>query len=135
MHDIIQARTKLEDKDLREAIPSANKQRTNLPMSIFREKVYALAKLIPRGKVVTYAQLAALAGAPGAARAVGTCMKNNPDLSTIPCHRVIASDGGLGGYSSGQGLLTKLALLKKEGVHFISNRQVDLAASQWRPEA
>lgn len=97
----------------------------------FRDKVYSLAKQIPRGKVATYGQLARLAGHPKAARAVGLFMKTNPFAPVVPCHRVVASDGKLTGYSAGEGLKTKKAMLINEGVSFISNR-VDLAKSRWQ---
>jgi methylated-DNA-protein-cysteine methyltransferase-like protein len=96
----------------------------------FRDKVYTLAKQIPKGKVATYGQLAKLAGSPGAARAVGMCMKTNPDMPTIPCHRVVSSTGQLTGYSAGEGVSTKKQMLMKEGVYFVNNR-VDLEKSQW----
>jgi O-6-methylguanine DNA methyltransferase len=98
--------------------------------SPFKEKVYTIARQVPKGKVVTYGQLARLAGSPGAARAVGMCMKTNPDMKTIPCHRVVASNGMLTGYSAGEGIATKKQMLIKEGVSFINNR-VDLLSSQW----
>lgn len=97
----------------------------------FRNKVYTFAKQIPKGKVATYAQLAKLAGSPGAARAVGMCMKHNPDMKSIPCHRVVASNGALTGYSAGEGISTKKQILEKEGVRFINNK-VDLGTSQWK---
>lgn len=97
----------------------------------FREKVYSIAKQIPQGKVVTYGQLARLAGSPRAARAVGMCMKTNPDMKTIPCHRVVASDGRLTGYSAGEGVTTKKQILLKEGVSFVNDR-VNLTTSQWQ---
>lgn len=97
----------------------------------FREKVYAFAKQIPAGKVVTYGQLAKLAGSPKAARAVGICMKQNPDFAHIPCHRVVASDGKLTGYALG-GILIKKQKLLKEGVEFLQDH-VDLSSSQWLP--
>jgi O-6-methylguanine DNA methyltransferase len=97
----------------------------------FKQKVYTIAAQIPKGKVVTYRQLAKLAGSPGAARAVGMCMKTNPDLKIVPCHRVVASDGKLTGYSAGEGISTKRQMLMKEGVVFINDR-VDLSSSQWR---
>lgn len=100
----------------------------------FRDKVYTIAKQIPRGKVVTYGQLAKLAGSPGAARAVGMCMKTNPDLKTVPCHRVVASNGLLTGYSAGEGVITKKQMLTKEGVRFNRNK-VDLSVSQWQPNS
>lgn len=95
----------------------------------FRKKVYGLAKTIPAGKVATYGQLAEMAGSPGAARAVGVCMKENPDPATIPCHRVVAANGKLTGYAFG-GVNTKKEILQKEGVTFINDR-VDLTISQW----
>lgn len=102
------------------------------PVSVFRESVYSVAKRIPKGKVLTYGQLAALAGSPGAARAAGMCMKQNPDATTIPCHRVVASDGKLTGFAFGDGVSTKKQLLQREGVAFIGDR-VNLLLSQWHP--
>ena len=63
----------------------------------FREKVYALTKSIPKGKVSTYGQLARLAGNKNGARAVGYYMRVNPNAPSTPCHRVVASDGSLTG--------------------------------------
>lgn len=99
--------------------------------SLFTEKVYALARTIPKGKVATYGQLATLAGNPGAARAVGSAMRTNPDIPKTPCHRVVASDGSLTGYSAGQGISTKRKMLINEGVSF-KGTKVDLKASQWK---
>lgn len=79
----------------------------------FSKKVYRVVKGIPPGRVLTYKQVAARAGNPRAARAVGTLMAKNYD-SKIPCHRVIRSDGKIGNYNRG-GPKAKLALLKKEG--------------------
>ena len=79
----------------------------------FDERVRAVVRDIPRGKVMSYAEVAYRAGNPGAARAVGTIMKNNYDAS-VPCHRVIRSDGKIGDYNRG-GRAKKLALLKAEG--------------------
>lgn len=98
----------------------------------FREQVYKITDAIPKGKVATYGQIAKLAGKPRAARAVGMCMRTNPNAPETPCHRVVASDGSLTGYSAGEGLKTKMAMLLKEGVHF-TGQKVDLAASQWQP--
>ena len=70
-----------------------------------------VVKGIPKGQTLSYKQVAELAGSPGASRAVGNIMKNNDDDS-IPCHRVIKSDGSLGGYNGRLG--EKEALLKKE---------------------
>ncbi len=98
----------------------------------FRQKVYEIAKGIPAGKVATYGQLAKMAGSSGAARAVGMFMKQNPDLKTIPCHRVVARDGDLTGYSAGKGIATKKEKLLKEGVFFIKEK-INLSVSSWKP--
>ncbi len=98
----------------------------------YRQKVYEIAKRIPAGKVATYRQLAKMAGNPKAARAVGMFMKQNPDLSTIPCHRVVASNGHLTGYSAGNGIVTKKEKLLDEGVSFIKEK-INLSVSCWKP--
>ena len=96
----------------------------------FKDRVYKIAARIPRGKVATYGQLARLAGSPHAARAVGMCMKHNPSRKIVPCHRVVASDGKLTGYTFGKGVVTKRNILLKEGVSFIAEK-VDLSISGW----
>jgi O-6-methylguanine DNA methyltransferase len=100
-------------------------------MKSFKEKVYQISAGIPKGKVATYGQLASLAGSPRAARAVGLLMKNNPDLNLVPCHRVVAADGKLTGYSAGHGIPTKRKMLIKEGVSF-AGEKVDLSRSLWQ---
>jgi O-6-methylguanine DNA methyltransferase len=100
-------------------------------MTAFTEHVYKLTRSIPKGKVVTYGQLAKMAGSPRAARAIGGCMRTNPDAPHTPCHRVVASDGSLTGYSAGNGVSTKKEMLLKEGVKFIGDK-VDLQQSQWK---
>jgi len=80
----------------------------------FSAKVLRHASKIPRGKVATYAGLAKTLGSPHAARAVGTALANNPFPIVIPCHRVVRTDGSLGGF--GGGLKMKRELLEKEGV-------------------
>lgn len=82
-------------------------------MPTFTQKVQAIVKVIPAGKVMTYKQVADKAGNVKAARAVANIMAANYDLS-IPCHRVIRSDGGLGGYNRG-GEPKKRAILESEG--------------------
>lgn len=79
----------------------------------FREKVLAIVARIPEGSVMTYAHVAKKAGSPGAARAVGSFMKANYDPA-VPCHRVIRSDGKVGGYNRG-GSARKIDLLRREG--------------------
>lgn len=98
-------------------------------MTAFKDKVYELTRQIPKGKVATYGQLAKLAGNPKASRAVGLFMKTNPDAPQTPCHRVVAADGNLTGYSGVGGLKTKKQMLILEGVHF-KNEKVNLKLSQ-----
>lgn len=96
----------------------------------FYAKVYEVVKKIPKGKIATYKVVAKLAGNPRAYRAVGTAMKNNPDLKTIPCHRVVGSDGKMHGYSAGDGITTKIRMLKTEGVSFAGDK-AQLSVSGW----
>lgn len=95
-----------------------------------RELVYEITSRIPKGKVATYGQIARLVGKPKAARMVGHYMKVNPHAPRVPCHRVVASNGALTGYSLG-GVEVKHKLLQKEGVEFIGDR-VNLLKSQWK---
>jgi methylated-DNA-[protein]-cysteine S-methyltransferase len=82
----------------------------------FSDSVYTMTSLIPMGKVTTYGAIAKAMGFPGAARAVGQALGANPNPIVVPCHRVVRSDGVLGGYSGGQGPVTKAELLAREGV-------------------
>ncbi len=99
----------------------------------FKEYVYKIVGEIPAGKVMTYGQVALLAGSPLAARAVGMCMSTNLDTRKVPCHRVVASNGKLTGYAFGNGTETKKEMLVNEGVKFIGD-VVDLSLSQWKPD-
>ncbi len=81
--------------------------------SDFKKKVLAIVSRIPRGKVLTYKEVAARAGGPCAFRAVGNILSGNYDPK-IPCHRVIRSDGKIGGYNKGAGV--KIKILKKEKI-------------------
>lgn len=78
----------------------------------FKEKVYKIVSKIPKGKTLTYGEVAELAGSPGAFRAVGNIMSKNWDPK-IPCHRVVRADGNPGGYNRGK--RNKVRILKKEG--------------------
>ena len=91
-------------------------------MTSFNERCYALLRSVPRGKVTTYKALAEALGT-HAYRAVGNAMNKNPYAPRVPCHRVIASDGSLGGFASG--VKKKITLLKKEGIE-IKNNTTDL---------
>jgi methylated-DNA-[protein]-cysteine S-methyltransferase len=81
--------------------------------SVFQQKVLRKLQEVPRGAVISYQALGAAAGVPKGARAVGNAMHRNPVPIYVPCHRVIASGGGLGGY--GGGAHRKLQLLRSEG--------------------
>ena len=82
----------------------------------FQLKVWEYLKKIPRGSVKTYSQVAKGIGKPLAVRAVANAIGKNPFPPKIPCHRVIRSDGSLGGYSGKGGIKAKKILLKKEGI-------------------
>ena len=88
----------------------------NLKGTTFQKKVWREIIKIPKGKVLTYKELAKKVGQPRAVRAVANAVGANPVTITIPCHRVVRSDGALGGYSGKGGVKTKRALLLKEGV-------------------
>lgn len=91
-------------------------------MTPFQYKVLSIVSTIPAGKVLTYSQVAAKAGNPGASRAVGSIMAKNQDKN-IPCHRVVKSDGAIGMYNGLRGE-SKSEILKKEGVEFLKNGKV-----------
>ncbi len=97
----------------------------------FSERVWTLTARIPRGRVVTYADLAHQLGTRGY-RAVGQALHRNPYAPAVPCHRVVGKDGRLTGFEGG--LPKKRKLLQDEGVPLIGDR-VDLARCQWSGEA
>ena len=82
----------------------------------FQLKVWKYLKTIPKGTVKTYKQVAIAIKRPKSARAVANACGKNPYAPKIPCHRVIRSDGGLGGYSGRGGIKTKLRLLRSEKI-------------------
>ena len=88
----------------------------SLSGTIFQLKVWKYLKTIPKGRVKTYKQVAIAIKSPKSARAVANACGKNPYAPKIPCHRVIRSDGGLGGYSGRGGIKTKLRLLRSEKV-------------------
>ena len=83
----------------------------------FQLKVWKYLKTIPKGTVKTYKQVAIAIKRPKSARAVANACGKNPHPPKIPCHRVIRSDRGLGGYSGRGGIKTKLRLLRSEKIH------------------
>ena len=86
----------------------------NLKGTKFQVKVWKYLKTIPKGKVKTYKQVAKGIKRPKSARAVANACAKNPYAPKIPCHRVIRTDGSLGGYSGKGGIKTKKKLLKRE---------------------
>ena len=82
----------------------------------FQLKIWNFLKKIPKGSVKTYSQVASAIGKPRALRAVANAIGKNPYPIKIPCHRVIKSNGSLGGYSAKGGIKMKRKLLKKEGI-------------------
>jgi O-6-methylguanine DNA methyltransferase len=98
--------------------------------SEFQRRVIAVVRRIPRGRVATYGDVAAMAGAPRAARAVGTVMRDCRDPA-VPCHRVIAAGGGLGGF--GGNLQIKRERLRAEGLDVGVRRIRRFADVRWQP--
>jgi methylated-DNA-[protein]-cysteine S-methyltransferase len=82
----------------------------------FHRRVYEVARTIPPGATLAYGEVAARLGEPGAARDVGSALGRNPFPIVVPCHRVVAAGGKLGGFSARGGVKTKLRLLSIEGV-------------------
>ena len=94
----------------------------------FRRRVFTIVRAIPAGRVATYGDVARLAGAPRAARAVGNVMRTCDDPS-IPCHRVTGANGALGGYGSSP--LLKRQLLIAEGITLRGGRLREFARIRW----
>lgn len=88
-------------------------------MKSFYEKCYAVLRKVPNGKITTYKEIARALNSK-AYRAVGTAMNKNPYAPEVPCHRVINSDGNVGGFFSGKNL--KIKLLKSEGIEILNNK-------------
>lgn len=83
-------------------------------MKDFTERVYDVVAAVPKGKVITYGEVARRAGSPKASRAVGNIMNKNPDMKRVPCHRVIRGDRTVGGYALTPG--KKVQILTAEGI-------------------
>ena len=96
--------------------------------SRFTRRVLSVVRRIPPGRVSTYGDVAAAAGKPRAARAVGNIMRDCGSRD-VPCHRVVAAGGALGGY--GGNLELKRALLRAEGIRVTASRIRDFAATRW----
>ena len=98
-------------------------------MSLF-ERVYEYVKTVPRGKVVTYGQVAAAIGAPRCARQVGWALHVNPEPGVIPCHRVVNREGRLAPAFAFGGEAVQASLLEAEGVEVVGGH-VDLNKYRW----
>jgi methylated-DNA-[protein]-cysteine S-methyltransferase len=94
-------------------IPRPQVELEQSDLSDFQKRVYDVVRSIERGKTMTYGEVAACVGRPGAARAVGQAMAANPFLILVPCHRVVARNG-LGGFACGIETKEKLLALEKE---------------------
>lgn len=92
--------------------------------SPFHRRIYEITRTIPAGETLSYSELAARAGSPRAARAVGQAMARNPFPLLVPCHRVLAANGGAGGFSAPGGVGTKFRLLRIEGA--LAQRELPL---------
>lgn len=96
-------------------------------MTELSRRIYEAVRQIPAGSVMSYGQVAALAGNPGAARAVGFALHRNPEPGVIPCHRVVFADGRLASAFAFGGEGVQRALLEAEGVEFLPDGRVDMA--------
>lgn len=91
-------------------------------MPLFYEKCYAVLRKVPKGKVTTYKEIAKALNSK-AYQSVGSAMHNNPYSPQVPCHRVVNSNGNLGGFAGGS--KAKINMLKKEGVEVKDNKIID----------
>jgi methylated-DNA-[protein]-cysteine S-methyltransferase len=89
---------------------------------VFNQRVYEVTRAIPPGRTLTYGEVAAQLGEPGAARAVGQALGHNPFAPIVPCHRVLAAHNGGGGFSADGGVATKLRMLQIEKAQLGSER-------------
>ena len=94
--------------------------------------IYDVVKQIPKGKVASYGQVAALAGNPRWARVVGYALHVNPDPSGIPCYRVVTKDVRISDAFAFGGGNEQIALLKADGIEFVDDTHVDMKRFQWR---
>jgi methylated-DNA-protein-cysteine methyltransferase-like protein len=110
----------------------AGKAKKNKALENFNDKVLKIVRRIPRGKLLSYGQVAAMAGSPRAARIVGGILFRLGPESKVPWQRVVNSQGGISTFRVGSGE-RQIALLKKEGIRFNRAQKVDLKKYQWIP--
>ncbi|MBA4732140.1 MAG: MGMT family protein [Candidatus Pseudothioglobus sp.] len=99
-------------------------------MTRFQSDCYEALKKVPKGKVITYAGLARMIGRPKAHRAVGSAMNKNPYAPQVPCHRVVKSNGDLGGFATD--IEVKIKRLQEEGVMVSDNKIVDFRSTLFK---
>jgi|TARA_B000000475_G_scaffold137165_1_gene110498 methylated-DNA-[protein]-cysteine S-methyltransferase len=99
-------------------------------MTRFQSDCYEALKKVPKGKVITYAGLARMIGRPKAHRAVGSAMNKNPYAPQVPCHRVVKSNGDLGGFATD--IEVKIKRLQEEGVMVSDNKIVDFRSTLYK---
>lgn len=95
------------------------------------ERIYAVVKKIPKGKVASYGTVAAMAGNPRWARVVGYALHVNPEPCKIPCHRVVTKDGSVSTAFAFGGENMQRLLLSEEGVEFLPDGSVDMKKYAW----
>ena len=95
------------------------------------EKIYEVVRQIPKGKVATYGQIAAMAGNPRWSRVVGYALHVNPEPGVIPCHRVVGRLGRPSSAFAFGGMQIQLEMLREEGVEADENGRIDLDKYQW----
>lgn len=97
----------------------------------FQQKVYSLCRRIPRGRITTYKEIGRALGSNGLVyRAVGNALNKNPFAPVVPCHRVVKSDGTIGGFAFGG--RKKILFLRKEGVEVMGNKIIDFGKRLFR---
>ncbi len=103
-----------------------------LRMDNFYQRVYEVVTRIPRGRVATYGQIAAMLGNPQASRAVGWAMQNAPGHLQLPCHRVVNKTGSLAPFYAFGGAEKQRAILESEGIDFLPNGNIDMKKCLWQ---
>lgn len=118
------------------ATPARRKKRSAAKPDSTRQRIYAVVRRVPRGKVATYGQIAELAGLEGQARQVGYAMAAVPSSSAVPWHRIINAQGRVSVRSAGSGsTIIQQQLLEREGVLFDGGGRVSLSRYRWKPRA
>jgi methylated-DNA-protein-cysteine methyltransferase-like protein len=97
------------------------------------DRIYAVIRRIPRGRVATYGQIAAMVPHCSGARQVGYALHALPSASLVPWHRVVNARGAIS--LAGDGAVTQMLLLEREGVHLGPHGRLDLARHQWKPRS